>query len=373
MVALFSGRAMVHAQVGPDGIDWVTVGAVGNQPWQGNGTPGDRAVGRGGVAYEYKIGRFEVTTAQWAEFFSAAYDRDPGQWLPYLQPPSTWGASAAAPNTPGGRRWQALPGFENYAVGNISWRMAAMYCNWLHNGKSTERSAFLNGAYDVGTFGYVGNIFTDQREHNPGARYWIPTWDEWLKAAHFDPNRHGPGQGGWWQYSTTSDTAPISNPPPLLVPGSNGQCNAGGWTIGGVSQFAVPLGAYGVTSPWGLYDTAGGTAEWTEGTFEGPGVPPNRMLDGSWWIDGPTGADVINFESQDQFPSYSAFDAGFRLASSVPSPSGSLAVTLGWLLSCSRNRRSRNAKRNIELASGRRLLVPSGDWCCGPEHRGESR
>ena len=33
------------------GIDFVRVGAVGNAPWAGDGTPGDRAIGRGGVGY----------------------------------------------------------------------------------------------------------------------------------------------------------------------------------------------------------------------------------------------------------------------------------------------------------------------------------
>ena len=43
------------------GIDFITIGSAGNAPWAGNGTQGDRAIGRGGVNYEYRIGRFEVT------------------------------------------------------------------------------------------------------------------------------------------------------------------------------------------------------------------------------------------------------------------------------------------------------------------------
>ncbi|MFN7022419.1 MAG: hypothetical protein ACK4WH_13975, partial [Phycisphaerales bacterium] len=58
-----------RADIDPvSGIDFVRIGAVGNAPWPGNGQPVDRAVGRGGVDYEYSIGRFEVTTAQWVEF-----------------------------------------------------------------------------------------------------------------------------------------------------------------------------------------------------------------------------------------------------------------------------------------------------------------
>ncbi len=68
------------------------------------------------------------------------------------------------------------PGNEMIPVGNISWRMAAMYANWLNNDQSSDRSAFLNGAYDVSTFTYTpAGRFRDQLTHNPDAKYWIPT------------------------------------------------------------------------------------------------------------------------------------------------------------------------------------------------------
>jgi hypothetical protein len=273
-LTLFSGGAL--AQVGPDGIDWVTIGAVGNQPWQGNGTPGDRAVGRGGVNYEYKIGRFEVTTSQWVEFFNAAYDRPAADRLPHLLPPQFWGAAGTTPNTPGGLRWRVPAGNEMVPVGDISWRMAAMYCNWLHNGKSAERSAFLNGAYDVSTFRYTpGGRFMDQLTHHPDARYWIPTWDEWLKAAHYDPNKPNPDgtRGGWWTYSNGSDSPLVYGPAGVLVNGVLAQANAG-WDdrdFPGFNPFAIRLGAYATTSPFGLYDVAG---DW--------GVDGGGVLRGAW-------------------------------------------------------------------------------------------
>ena len=339
-----------RADIDPNsGIDFVRIGAVNNPAWPGTNppTPGDRAVGRGRVGYEYSIGKFEVTTAQWVEFFNAAYDRPDAQ-LPHLFPPSVWGAQPAPANNPGGRRWSVVPGREMYAVGNISWRMAAMYCNWLHNDKSTDRAAFLSGAYDVNTFGSVPGfpgIFSDQFTRSPGARYFIPSWDEWLKAAHYDANKNGPGQGGWWLYSTTSDTAPIPNPPGSLVPGSNGQVNAA-WSQqynGVISPFAVPLGAYaGVTSPWGLYDTAGATMEWTEEVLTDVTGVRYRVLDGSWWVDGPVGVDMAGFPAADDFPNVSTFDRGFRIASAVPGPgSGSLLVFAGACFAV--RRRSRHS------------------------------
>jgi len=161
-----------HADIDPlSGIDLVRIGAVGNAPWTGNGQVIDDAIGRGRVDHEYSIGRFEVTTAQWVEFFNAAYARPADQRLPFLQPPSFWGAVPTGPTFPGGLRWAVSTANRMRPVGDITWRQAAMYCNWLTNGKGTNPAAFLSGAYDVSTFGFNGNIFTDQLEHTPGASY----------------------------------------------------------------------------------------------------------------------------------------------------------------------------------------------------------
>jgi sulfatase modifying factor 1 len=318
------------AQPDPSGIDFVTIGSPDNPAWAGNGTPGDRAVGRGSVPYEYRIGRYEVTTAQWVEFFNAAYDRPSSEWMPHISIPFRWGAVSATPTTPGGRRWIVPAGSEMIAVGNVSWRTAAMYCNWLHNDKSTDLSAFMNGAYDVSTFGYTGNIFTDQAAHHPNARYWIPTWDEWLKAAHFDPHRHGTNQPGWWTYSTNSDTEPIGGPPGI------GQANTG---FSSPNPFGIPLGAYNVTSPWGLYDVAGATTEWTEEVFTLPEGLRFRVLDGSWWWDGGPGNDRIGSISAAEFPNIATFDFGFRIASAVPAPGTLLVVLAPGILALTRRNR----------------------------------
>jgi formylglycine-generating enzyme required for sulfatase activity len=326
------------------GIDFVTIGATyggaGNPAWPGTDPPtdGDRAVGRGRVSYEYNIGKFEVTTAQWVEFFNAAFDRPSNDLLPHLRPPDGghWGAQSATPNTPGARRWDVIAGQDLHPVGDISWRMAAMYCNWLHNGKNTDRSAFLNGAYDVSTFGFADPFgFSDQFTQHPDAKYWIPTWDEWLKAAHFDPNKdNGDGTtGGWWLYSTSSDTAPIYGRPE-----SGGQANAGSFVP---DPFNIPLGAYpGVTSPWGLLDTAGGTQEWTEEiSFTAGLFPTARRYDGSGWATPqPDFGDHISYVSAD-FPSLATFELGFRIASAVPAPMSALGLGL-LLVPLARRRRT---------------------------------
>ncbi|GJQ29118.1 MAG: hypothetical protein HBSAPP03_10020 [Phycisphaerae bacterium] len=314
------------------GIEFVRITHPGNAPYQSI-FPTDFVNGRGGVDYEYRIGKYEVTTQQWVEFFNAAYDRADAP-LPHLLPPDFWGAAGTTPNNPGRQRWMVPSGNEMRPVGDISWRMAAMYCNWLTNGKSSERAAFLSGAYDVSTFGFNGGIFTDQLVHSPGAQYWIPTWDEWLKAAHYDPNKvNGDGStGGWWQYSNGSDTAYVYGPP------SVGQANAGFTTP---SPFAIPLGAYATTSPWGLYDTAGGTTEWTESVRTFVTGERFRVFDGSHWGQNAFTSGIRDRVQEwgGEYPHIPTYEHGFRIASIVP-PASTCApagVLLG--LQCARRRR----------------------------------
>ncbi len=316
------------------GIDFVMIGATGNAPYQAS-NPNSFVHNRGGVDYEYRIGRMEVTTAQWVEFFNAAFDRpDP---LPHVIPPTAWGAASMTPNTPGGQRWTVPTGNELRPVGNISWRMAAMYCNWLHNGKGTEREAFLSGAYDVGTFTFTGNIFNDQMAHSPGARYWIPTWDEWLKAAHYDPSANN-GAGGWWEYSNGSDTPYVYGPPGI------GEANAG-WDdrdFPGQSPGAVLLGAYpDMMSPWGLLDVAGGTSEWTESIRTLSTGQRYRVFDGSHWaLDGFVSGirDSIDGSAPAEFPHISSFEFGLRVAMAVPAPSSVVGAGVLLIISASRRR-----------------------------------
>ncbi len=345
-VAATCAPGTAAGQVDPNsGIDFVTIGATyggaGNPAWRGDGTSGDATIGRGSVNYEYRIGRYEVTTAQWVEFFNAAFDRPANDRLPHLVVPQFWGATPTAPTHPQGERWTVLPGNEQRLTADISWRMAAMYCNWLCNNKSTDRSAFLSGAYDVSTFGYTGprgDIFTDQAARSPGARYFIPTWDEWLKAAHFDPNKvNADGStGGWWVYSNGSNVRPRSGRPPSM--GGTGEAN---W---GFNGFDVPLGAYAVTSPWGLYDTAGGTAEWTETIQFSSGGEMRRYAEGSWWSDGFVGS--LNADSvygvSTEFPSFPTFEWGLRIAAVVPAPSAASIVAA--LLLANRRRRGDSSR-----------------------------
>jgi len=96
------------AQPGPDGYDFVRIGAT-NNPAYNVPDPYNMVGGRGSVPYEYGIGRTEVTSAHWLEFFNAALARpDP---LPFSVQhwwarPLFWGGSVDPTYTGPGTRYR---------------------------------------------------------------------------------------------------------------------------------------------------------------------------------------------------------------------------------------------------------------------------
>ncbi|MCC6427810.1 MAG: SUMF1/EgtB/PvdO family nonheme iron enzyme [Phycisphaerales bacterium] len=204
-------------------------------------------------------------------------------------------------------------------VAGITWREAALYCNWLHNGKQSDPNSLKGGAYDTSTFGGVPFNFTDALTHETGAKYWIPTLDEAMKSQCYDPNRFGTGQGGWCQYKNTSDEGGISGPP-----GSG--TTSSGYTETNAGEWDIPLGAYPDSlSPWDFLDTSGGSGEWIEEVFYAPN-PADRGVYGSWAGDGgfPLSDHASIVRGGDPGRPYSRF--GLRIASTVPGPSSLVLV-----------------------------------------------
>jgi hypothetical protein len=202
--------------------------------------------------------------------------------------------------------------------------MSAISCNWLHNGRTTDPQGLLSGAYDLGTFGRLpDNTLTDQLTRSPGARFWIPSQAEWLTAAHYDPSKAGPGSGGWSQYPTSSDTAPVSG-----LPGTQGAQTSTGLFQNSYSVRAYPT----VQSPWGLLDTSGGGTEWTESILFG-GSEGARIWEGDnvlsetefWPFDDPRTPRVF-YGTQ---PGEAPWGQILRIAAAIPGPSGAGLLAMG--------------------------------------------
>jgi len=152
-------------EVVPDyDFQWATIGDPGNEPYMD-------FIG-GDVDYEYRISKRELTNAQYIEFLQL--------FAPKMDEPN-WGLPIGAGIVPGfGHNNYMLnpniPQAGQMPVIMMTWRHAAMYVNWLHNDKTPELWAIMDGAYDVSTFGDTpGGGFTDQVEHSPDAKFCITT------------------------------------------------------------------------------------------------------------------------------------------------------------------------------------------------------
>ncbi len=214
----------------------------------------------------------------------------------------------------------------------VTWGDAARFCNWLDNGQPTAAEG--NGTTETGAYtlnGDTTNLMTETR--NPGAKYFIPSENEWYKAAYYDPSN-----GSYWTYPTQSNTAPVN----LLL--SNGTNNAnfydyygtgnGGYTD--PTNYLTPVGEFEDSpSPFGVYDMGGDVWQWNEANISGS----FRGLRGGSW-DGLS--SLLASSSRGYYnPSVEYGFIGFRVAS-VPEP-GSIALLLACAVAYGIWRQRRNA------------------------------
>ncbi len=320
--------AAVAAPAGDFGFDFVTIGDPGNPAYDGRFndpfTTGlkTQTIGRGRVDHVFRISRTEVTTGQWLEFFntfatqSAEFDT--------LLRPIGWAAKFDTTFSGPGVRFElstAFPDPARIAVAGMSWRQAAMFANWLHNGRSSDPASLLTGAYDTSTFGFdpATGRFTDDITPLPGAKFWIPSLDEWMKAAHYDPNRFGEGEGGWWRFGHSSDEPPVPG-----LPGDPGAQTSAG------ARFELldtpTVGAFpDAASPWGLLDVSGGARELISSWYEEVG---NLLV-----LEGQQGGFSLLSPNPDDISFFGFGDpagriAGLRIAAAVPAPGVLCTLTI---------------------------------------------
>jgi len=296
VVSVCFGAHLTVAQPVPSyGLDFVTVGAPGNRPPNQTEAPlyykYNFSPIPGRVDYEFRITRTEINTTQWFEFVEAFAPHWTGS-------PSSRRLTSDWIFYSPGQGYSIASGTEQYTA-NMSWFNAARYANWLHNGKVNEAWAFESGAYDMSE---------PVPARQPGAKFWMPSLDEWLKATYYDPDRYGPGEEGYWKHPGSSDEVLVSG-----YPSQGGKTNRG---ISGIFAGQMDVGSYPhVTSPWGLLDVSGGRSEWLDTVIAGSS---NRFRIGSQAGTFSSRWDQIDLSWNVIFPT--ATGAGFRLASVVPGP-----------------------------------------------------
>ncbi len=120
----------------PSGLTSLEMVTVGNP---GNLDDSTATGAYGSVAYEYRIGKFEVTAAQYCKFLNATARNDPYGLYGENMAPSLYGAPCRIERTgsPGDYAYGVASQFANKPVNHVSWGDAARFANWISNGQPT--------------------------------------------------------------------------------------------------------------------------------------------------------------------------------------------------------------------------------------------
>jgi formylglycine-generating enzyme required for sulfatase activity len=270
---------------------------VGNEGNADDPSPNGLGGNSGAVAYAYKIGKFEVTNAEYAEFLNAVDPTGANALDLYdiaMGTTSNGGITFNA-GDPAGGKYSVKPGFANKPVVWVSFYDAMRFCNWLHNGAQTGGDT-EDGAYTLlGGTAIPSNGTTVPR--NAGATFAVPSEDEWYKAAYYEP---GGDTDDYWLYPTGSNSAPNASSPPGTAPAANYADSVGDPTD--VGAYTTTVGFYGT------FDMAGNAREWVERI-----VSTNRVLRGGSWTSSENGLQSVDPASGT--PGGEFFNVGFRVSS----------------------------------------------------------
>jgi hypothetical protein len=289
-------------------MEFVTVGNPGNAA-DTTGAPNPA----GAVGYEYGIGKFEVSEDMINKF----------------------NASQSLQITKDSRG-------TNKPATSISWNEAARFVNWLN----TSTGGFA--AYKFTTAGVNDNIAlwtaADTADYDPlnpyrskRATYVLPSYNEWYKAAYYNPIN-----GFYYNYTLGGDSVPTA-----VASGTNFGTAVYSQPF---AQGPADVDQAGGLSPGGLMGLGGNVAEWEESSVDllNSGASSSRAHRGGFW-----NFNAFNMSSSarnSDSPGAAYGFLGFRVASvtpagggggggEVPEPTSMAIFGLGALGFAYRNRR----------------------------------
>jgi len=290
-------------------IEWVTVGDPLN-------TADTAPAGFGAVAASFRIMKYEFTNQLYTEFLNSV---DQNGTNPYSVYNANMGSNARGGisfifGNASGSKYATKSNMGDKPVNYVSWFDAARVSNWLMNGVLNSSST-ETGAYTL----VSGQTSGTAPAVNSGATFYVPTEDQWYKAAYY---KGGGTNAGYWNYATRSDTAPTA-----VAAGVTGIGSAG--STGNSANYnedadwnsqngnVTTVGTNGGPSAYGAFDMSGNVTEWNDLTGA---AGSSRGLRGGDWYNvafflSPSGRNPYD-------PSYEDDTIGFRLASPVSGPSG---------------------------------------------------
>lgn len=292
---------------GQTSLEFVTIGDAGNLA---------DTTGYGSVGYTYRMGKYDVTFGQYCQFLNAVAKTDTyGLYNDYLTNGYMVSVSTVKITRSGnsGNYSYSVTGSYNQGancpITNISWGDAARFCNWLQNGQpATGREE--EGTTESGAYTLNGDTTNLMEPRNTGATYFIPSENEWYKAAYY---KGGSLSAGYWTYTTKSNTTPTNTLSPTGTNNANFfDAENGGYTD--PANLLTPVGAFAASpGPYGTYDMGGDVWQWNEKIVDSY----RRGIRGGVWGNGAD--DLAASCSTYNVPWNMDCNNGFRVAS-VPEP-----------------------------------------------------
>jgi sulfatase modifying factor 1 len=301
----------------------------------------DGTTGYGAVPYNYRIGTYDVTNAQYAEFLNAkASAADPyGLWNMSMDPQFPEGAIYRTGSGP--YSYSVKAGYANRPVPSVSWYDTIRFVNWLQNGQG-------NGDTEGGTYTIIGGGINSGNVIVPDATqrmnwattnsfHWLlPSENEWYKAAYYNPS-----SGTYYAYPFQSDSQPAALAPPGNT--NSGNFFQAAFNYDGNGDFLTDVGAYpNSMSPFNSFDMGGDVFQWNESA-----IGTSRGVRGGQWFLQPKVSAASSRNSA--FPTVEGNRIGFRVGSvgSVPESTSLVLLATGaiGLLGVGRIKRRRSARR----------------------------
>jgi len=260
-----------HQLLGTDLVTTVVVGNPGNAPKEVSFDTGltDLRWFKGGefgsVSYAFRIGVTEVTNAQYAVLLNAVASTDTHSLYDFRMASDPRGGILRS-GSDGSYEYSTKPLMGNKPVVFANYWNALRFTNWMHNGMpdgAQDKTTTEDGAYPLlgNTVPPVGEIIT----RNPNALWFIPSEDEWIKAAY---HMNDGATGNYYDYPTSSNDEPLIAIADAIGdvanPGSNVANYARGADWNGLDGNLTSVGSAGSASAYGTFDQAGNVDEWTE-------------------------------------------------------------------------------------------------------------